>query len=198
MFATIEQLQSMLWITNPTAQQTTKMTIILEASWEILTWLIWDVSEQVRTEYFNPCDIKWRGCVCWNSEILVQHLNVTSLNFVNWTAYTWVLWTDYRIQSPNNRLIVVNNLFTYVNNTNFCDLEIKYTAWWTEENAPKDIAYAQLLIAISERSKDAWMTVQSYQLRDRKVSFALDKDTFNSLQKIIDKYTILSLYTVGI
>lgn len=191
MFATLPQLKAMLWIND--ASQDAKLQFLLDVAWGVLVWLIGDLNEQQYTEYICPCELT-NGC---NLSFMLKHINVVSIDEVNGTTYTGALWTDYRIQPPNQRKVVFKDLNGYNNTSNFCEYTIVYTAWYA--TIPTDIQYAQCVLAMLEYSKKDGKDIVKYKLREREVTFASDQTSrFNNLQSIINKYTTLSLTGYGI
>lgn len=112
----------------------------------------------------------------------VYNLNVQTLTHINGTAYTWTKWVgdDYYIKF--GRLIYIDDIYNYVNDTSFDMFTVTYTYWWS--TLPSDVVMlARLRVARAFRemhpmyavSTNQLPWVSSYQLADERIQFNQDR-----------------------
>ena len=185
-YITVEEYMEFAWLTSIDSTTSTKITMILEATTEIINDLIWDVSYSQKTQQVKYCDVV---CQKWHYDTIeTNYTQIQSLDSINWTSYTWVLNTDYQITPPLKSRIVIKDLPTYINGLVFDWFDIVFTSWY--QTAPADIKYLQYLLTSWESSKQNWSEVKSYTLWPRQVTFA-DTNSFKSAEFIVSNYNLI-------
>lgn len=122
---------------------------------------------------------------------LVKNLNVLTVTEINWTSYTGTkgLGDDYYIKL--SRVIYMDDLYNYVNDTSFDMFTITYTYW--REELPSDVELLARLRVVKnfiERypmyavSTNQLPWINSYQLADERIQF--DPKRFERDNKKID------------
>jgi hypothetical protein len=139
-----------------TSKDTILTQLISDADYTInsLLWIDW-FDSSTATEKINKNRIKlW---AYWY-KIYLNNFNVATITKINWTTYTGVLNTDYKIS--NSRVVEIKDFYLYDTNNQFEAFEITYTYWYSRtptDSLPRDVEYMARLLVI-------WMYAELYPL----------------------------------
>ena len=106
------------------------------------------------------------------------------------------MWTDYNIVQPQNRKIVINDLFDYIIDVDLGYFTITYMSWFAEWELPSDINYAQCLLVEEEMNKQWWQSISQYKMWPRTIKYASpdeDSSSKKGFASYINKYRILDI-----
>lgn len=190
MIVTLAEVKIFLWIDASDTSQNDLLNLLINSMDAVVKSVIGDIESSQKTVTFELCDIK--RCL---SEVclLAPDINITAVNQINWTNYTWVLWTDYFIRKPSNRNICFKTLESYINyDSGYID--ITYTSWYA--SIPEDIVYATLNLISLSYNTDKWQTVKSYKVGDVSVSLWSSEQTdtiIDSVNSILSRYKTFTL-----
>lgn len=176
---TLSSAKEYMWITDTT--QDSLITTLIESFSAFIQKDIWVIEEQQVEEDIILCNIK-----CW--KIYLCNSKIVSIDEINWTTYTWVLNTDYKVTSSK---VVINDINLYLTDLKFDSVTIKYTAWYNP--VPADVELAVNRMIAWELNKQAWEPLKSYKMGPRSYTFAWEWDltadqVYNSSISILSKY----------
>jgi len=194
-YATLAQVKDYLWITD--TSNDSLIQHLLNSSYYLLNKLIWvtTLNGWSVTEELNLGDIyKWVWYYWFN--IYLKNKPVSAITKINWTAYTWVKWTDYMI--TYDRKLTIKDLDNYIVSLNFDVFEIEYTAWYNRDDSwvdtlPDDIKLMQMMLVSWLYNKKGNEWIHQYRLWDESISFWSQNnmgadDMYFSFKTMLDKY----------
>jgi len=191
MYTDLPTLKLFLWITG-TAQDTI-LNLYLEQTKAILDNLVWPMASSNKTFYISFCEF-----YDWYTIRLLTR-NITAIVSINWTAYTWVLWTDYLILKPYASVLYIKDFNLYVTwSALLPKLPLVVTSGYTAGDSQyKLLGYIQCLMVEWLLSKENWFDVHSYKLWDRSFTFAdKRKDDILALNSLIDSTGLFSMLSI--
>ena len=178
---TLASAKEYAWITD--TSQDDLITSLIESFSAFIENNIWVIEEQSVSEDIALCEINyWKVYFC-NSKIV-------SIDSINWTAYTWVLWTDYKITSSK---VVINDISSYLSDLKFDTVTIVYTAWY--DPVPADVELAVNRMIAWELNKQGWESLKSYKMWPRAYTFTWEWD-LSADQVASSSFAILNNYKV--
>lgn len=134
---------------------TTKVKLMLGITWSwadaLLTQMIADAGTTVDTllniDWFDEATIteqvpkKQIRFGQYGVRIYLKNFNVSSLVSIDWNAYTWVLWTDYKIKY--SRMIEIKDFVSSLpSDQEFSSLDVEYVYWY--DRTPTDLLPANV------------------------------------------------------
>ncbi len=124
----LEQIKNYLWIIW--TDDDVRLQAILDSVNNLVASCIWDYEEWEKTIQVKNKTLK-------ENKIWLLHVNPTKITNINWNDFSSkVNWVDYIIL--NNWEVSIKNLSSYTSN-DFWVFEVKYNAWYTDEDIPKDL-----------------------------------------------------------
>jgi len=188
MYATVEDVQAKLGITTLSDTKRSQIEKFLEWTAPEITAIIWNVMLGEKTEKINICDV----CDSIPVEIYLKNIEVKSIKKINDKDYAWVIWTDYLIAQPQNRKVVIKDLFDYLDWNELEYFTITYISWF--DKIPWDIVFAQVLLVEEEMNKSWWQTISQYKMWPRTIKYAWpweNNSSKNWFESYLNKYKIL-------
>ena len=173
--ATIADMKLKLWQETFTTFETNQIQFYLDATEEVIKWMFWDFNLSNKIEVFRLCEV--------STFIYVSSQKPISIIKVNWTPYTWILWTDYKIVWQK---IYINDLKQFT--SNFWELELEISAWYSP--LPKDIIYFHICITEWELAKEWGKEVLEESLWPRRVKFIDTPINRNIIEQVKSRYLI--------
>lgn len=173
---TLNDVKLKLWVESVSIFEKEQIDFYLNATLPLIISMFWEFNLSDKTEYFALCNI-------YNNSINVSNSNPTALVSINWITYTWIKWTDYQII---NKKIVIKDIWDYLTNIEFSEIEIVYTSWYAE--IPKDIVYFHTLLVEWELAKEWGKEISSEKLWPRTVQFVDTPMNRSMLETIKNKY----------
>jgi len=125
MYITLAELKTRMGITD--TSRDAELTQLLADTTAILTAWWKDYTSKQHTKQVTRCDI------C-GGKIYLDYPNVTSVDSIAWTAYSWTLGTDYRILPPKNSCVWFKSETFYYSDRYF---DLVYTAGYS--TIPEDL-----------------------------------------------------------
>lgn len=154
----LEQIKDYLWITG--TSDDTRLQSILDGVNSLVISAIWDYEEWEKT-------IQIKNKIIKDNKIWLLHVNPTEINEINWNDFSWkVNWVDYMIL--NNWEVIIKNLCDFISN-DFWVFEVKYNAWYTDEDIPKDLIASVWDYVWYLFSQDLWKNVIKEKTGPREV-----------------------------
>lgn len=176
-WVTLSNVKTYMGITGTDSDA--KLNLLISYTETLLKWLIWDFTLSNKTERVSYCDINEREL-----SFVVSNPNVNSIVSIDWTAYTWVLDTDYMIS--NGRKLYVNDLSSYLASTNFNFFTIVYNSWVNP--IPQDIQQLMYILISWEFYRDWWKIVSAHKVGDVSINYVTSEASSSMIDSIIWKY----------
>lgn len=181
--ATVDTMKLKLWQESFTTFETDQIQFYIDSTLPLIESMFGIFCPVVnRTDRIFRCDIH-------NREFYVKNPNPTALISVDWTAYTWVLGTDYLIIKDK---FVVNDINDFID-SNFKYVDIEYTSWFAQIDVPKDIIFFHACIVEWELAKQNGKEVSSEKLWPRTVQFVDTPSNRSIIQQIAWKYMNITI-----
>ena len=190
MYASVDDVITKLWLWAISANERLRIERFLSRTAPEITAIIWDVKKSTKTTNIYRCDVSRDFTTFYLPKIEVE-----SIQKIEWKSYTWVLGTDYKILSPQNRKIVMSDLYKYI--SHWDDLwyfNVEYISWF--DKMPQDIIFAHILLVEEEMNKSGWQVVASYKMWPRSIVYAKAQDVKSSKESFasyLNKYKTLSI-----
>lgn len=133
----------------------------------------------------------------WYYRFLVKNLNVLTITEINWESYTGTKWVGEDYYIKHSRVVYIDDLYNYVNDTSFDMFTISYT--YGRDTVPSDVKLlAKLRVARRFREMYPMYAVNtnqlpgvtSYQLADERIQFKANQQEREDSQidSILTKY----------
>jgi hypothetical protein len=179
-YITVEDYKLYNNITTLTAWETTRIEFFIDLTKWMLDNLIGDLTEHSISEKIYFCDISE------NNEFFIKWFNISSIDKINWTDYSWVLGEDYFI---DGRKVMISNFEDFIFEKTYNFLELEYTSWFA--TIPSDIKLLQLLLVNGELNKQNWQEVETYKIGDFSITYA--KNWLTDPKNILNKYKTINI-----
>ena len=160
-YITVDDFIDFSWATSLDSETSTRVTMLIDSTTEIINSMVWDLSHWVKSEDIRFCDIENNCCNLYDT-IQLENINVESIVEINWLSYAWTINTDYQVISPKKSRIVIKDLSTYTSWLTWNYFNIKYVSWYSI--IPNDIKLLQYNMVASQLAEENWQEVKSYTL----------------------------------
>jgi len=179
MFATVDDVKGFVWLQYSDA----KIEMLLEATTNDITSVVWDITYGIKTEDISICDIN-------KLSIFLTNIQVHKILQINWKDYVG----NYEILKPQNRRVILTDIYSYINNswTNKT-FKIKYISWYTI--IPSDIILAQTLIVSDMLESWWWRQISKYKMWPRTVEYeSWSTSSYkDKAEEILNRYRLLKI-----
>jgi len=177
--ATIDNVKLKMWTETLSTFQEARVQFYLDSTEPLLKGIFWDMNLSEKTESIKICDFEK------NNYFYAENINPVSIVSINGTAYTGVLWTDYKII---DRKIIINDLNSYLV-SDFPYVDITYNSWF--DPLPWDIVYLHTCIVVDEYNKEGSKDLKNYTAWPRKYEyFDVSEQSQKVIEAIKSKYLI--------
>lgn len=193
MYSSLAQFKEYLGIDNSDTSQDVLLTTFLNTSMEKINNLCW-VDSFFKGQYTQTIEKRWIYDTPRWLEFYLKNKPIVSIDKMNWTDYSGVLWTDFLV------LYDRRCIFKKIELNDWWMVEIKYTAWY--ETIPYDIQLMEMMLASGMYQNHNYEWVSQYRLGDEQITFGAKvwingtltpDDQYFSFTTLLNKYKNFNL-----